>query len=311
MRKWLLPVLAIVGFLLALGMAVQGEQTAEVSTSKIDLPNVPFKSFVAGEGIVEANTGNIAIGTPVAGIVTAIYVKWGDEVTAGTPLFMIDDRDARGRLLVVEAQVKEAEAELAKAQNFLAVAHGLKVGRSITNLDKSDRQYDVKIKQAALDRAKAEVAQIKIEIDMHAVKAPVSGRILQMNIRLGEFAQTGAANPSLMVIGGDQPLYLRVSVDENDAWRVRANAKAEAFVRGDPALKASLKFVRFEPYVIPKKSLTGASTERTDVRVLQVIYSFDRSAMPVYVGQLIDVFIAAPSSSDTVGHETTTMSSRE
>jgi HlyD family secretion protein len=61
-----------------------------------------------------------------------------------------------------------------------------------------------------------------------------------------------------------------------------------------PDLNAPLQFERFEPYVIPKVSLTGQSTERTDVRVLQVVYSFDPAALPVYVGQQMDVFIQAP-----------------
>jgi HlyD family secretion protein len=46
---------------------------------------------------------------------------------------------------------------------------------------------------------------------------------------------------------------------------------------------------------VPKVSLTGQSTERTDTRVLQAIYSFDPAALPVYVGQQMDVFIEAPS----------------
>jgi hypothetical protein len=54
--------------------------------------------------------------------------------------------------------------------------------------------------------------------------------------------------------------------------------------------------VRFEPYVVPKRSLTGDSTERVDTRVLQIIYALDPAALPVFVGQLMDVFIeAAPS----------------
>ncbi len=54
-----------------------------------------------------------------------------------------------------------------------------------------------------------------------------------------------------------------------------------------------MKFEYIEPYVIPKKSLTGESTERVDTRVLQVIYSFHRGNFPVYVGQQMDVFIDA------------------
>jgi hypothetical protein len=86
---------------------------------------------------------------------------------------------------------------------------------------------------------------------------------------------------------------VRVDVDENDAWRFQPASKAAAFVRGNRELKADLSFVRVEPYVLPKRSLTGESTERVDTRVLQVVYAFDRGVIPVYVGQQMDVFIEA------------------
>jgi hypothetical protein len=58
-------------------------------------------------------------------------------------------------------------------------------------------------------------------------------------------------------------------------------------------MKTPLHFVCFEPYVVPKVSLTGDSTERVDTRVLQIIYSFDRGNLPIYVGQQMDVYIDA------------------
>ena len=54
-----------------------------------------------------------------------------------------------------------------------------------------------------------------------------------------------------------------------------------------------LRFVRFEPFVVPKRSLTGDSTERVDTRVLQVIYRVERDDLPLFVGQQVDVFIDA------------------
>jgi hypothetical protein len=65
-------------------------------------------------------------------------------------------------------------------------------------------------------------------------------------------------------------------------------------VRGNPPLSIPLRFEYIEPYVTPKTSLTGQSTERTDVRVLQVIYSFERGTLPVYLGQQMDAFIEVP-----------------
>jgi hypothetical protein len=84
-----------------------------------------------------------------------------------------------------------------------------------------------------------------------------------------------------------------VDVDEHEAWRVREGATAVGHVRGNAAIETPLRFVRFEPFVVPKQSLTGDSTERVDTRVLQVIYRVDRDNAPLFVGQQLDVFIDA------------------
>jgi HlyD family secretion protein len=63
-------------------------------------------------------------------------------------------------------------------------------------------------------------------------------------------------------------------------------------VKGDSLTPFPLKFVRIEPFVIPKQSLTGASTERVDTRVLQVIYELPvPEGKQLYVGQQVDVMI--------------------
>jgi multidrug efflux pump subunit AcrA (membrane-fusion protein) len=155
----------------------------------------------------------------------------------------------------------------------------------------------VAVNEAVLASAAAQVEQIKIEIERRTIRAPVSGRILQIKTRLGEFAQSDILSvPStpLMLFGDDTRLHVRVEVDENDAWRVQPSASALAFVRSNPDLKTPLQFERIEPYVVPKEALTGESTQRTDMRVLQVIYSFDHAALPVYIGQQMEVFIQAP-----------------
>jgi len=293
-RKYLLPLIATIGLAVAILAVIQGNQAAQVAPPVILSPTVPFASYVAGTGLTEASTGNIAIGTPVSGIVTAIYVNWGEQVAIGAPLFKIDDRDVQGQLLSALAKVKEVEADLAKTKNLLKVGEGLQAGTSISAVDLENRRYDVAIKEAGLASANAQVEQLRIEIERRTVKAPVAGSILQINTRLGEFAQSGVLSLPLMVLGDTTRIYLRVNVDENDAWRVRADAPAVAVVRGNPNLETHLKFERFEPYVIPKVSLTGQSTERTDMRVLQVIYSFDPATLPVYVGQQMDAFIEAP-----------------
>ena len=293
-RKYILPVLAIIGVGVAVVMVIQGNRTPPVAQPVVQPAKAPFTSYIFAPGIVEARTENIAIGTPVSGIVTAIYVKWDDQVKTGDPLFKIDSSDLQAQLPPALAKVKEAEANLTKVKNRLRVGESMSPGISISVEEIDNRRFDVAIDEAALASAESQVEQIKTEIERRTVRARFPGRILQMKTRLGEYAQSGSLSTPLMLLGDDTRLHVRVDVDETDAWRFRPCASALASVRGNPELKTAVKFEHTEPDVVPKVSLTSDSTQRVDTRVLQVIYSFDRGSLPVYVGQQMDVFIEAP-----------------
>ena len=306
--KYTLPFIAAGGFAFAVYSVVAGAKPDPISQHVAEPAKAPFKSYIAGAGIIEAKSENIDIGTPIAGIVSKICVRWGERVKAGQPLFLIDDRDAKADLEVkraaldqAKAAVAEAEANLIDVKTQLALAEGVTDKRAISVDDLDHRRNAVLIAQATVDLARTAVnaaaAAIKASetnLDLLTVRAPVNSEVLQINIHPGEFAQAGALATPLMMLGNLDDLHIRVDIDENDAWRFRQNAPAVASLRGNSDLKTKLAFVRIEPYVIPKKSLTGDPTERVDTRVMQAIYSFDRSALPAYVGQQMDVFIEAP-----------------
>ena len=256
---------------------------------------------------MEASTQNIGIGTHLPGIVRSVPVAVGSRVKAGDPLFMLDDRNLTAELLirrtavyVARARVTEAEASLGDASNQLQTAESVSDKRAISTEEVTKRRYAVVLGEAKLASARAEVASAEaqlrateVELGRLVVRAPVDGEILQVNIRPGEFAQTGALQLPLLYLGNLDRLHIRVDIDENDVWRFRKEGSAVAFVRGNKELKTTLRFERVEPYVVPKKSLTGGTTERVDTRVMQSIYSFERSTLPVFVGQQMDVFIEA------------------
>lgn len=63
-----------------------------------------------------------------------------------------------------------------------------------------------------------------------------------------------------------------------------------AFTHGD-RISIELRFVRIDPRIVPKKSLTGGTTERVDTRVLFVVYEVVGATPPIDAGQKLDVFM--------------------
>ena len=188
--KYLLPVLAVFGLGFAVFTAVNSSKTIPAAQPFVDPAATPFKSSVAGTGIVEANTENISIGTLIPGVVSQIYVSVGSKVKASDPLFRLDDRDLRAQLevrraalRVAEASVKVEKASLADLKNQLERAEIL-CNKQVISVDELDRRrYAVQIAKAKLAQAKADVISAKAQIketdtnlDRIIVRAPVDGR---------------------------------------------------------------------------------------------------------------------------------------
>jgi HlyD family secretion protein len=187
------------------------------------------------------------------------------------------------RFETADADLRKADAARAAATAALAAAK-----RQSDVLNATRMQAE-----ARLIQAKAVLEQARVDLDKTIVCAPVDGTILKVNVRLGEYAAAGILAPPLMTMGSTQRLHVRVDIAEVDAWRIHPDEPAIAMLRGNPAISTRLAFVRFEPYVLPKKSLTGDTTERVDTRVLQAIYAYAPGDFPAFIGQQVDVFIEA------------------
>ena len=113
------------------------------------------------------------------------------------------------------------------------------------------------------------------------MRAPIAGEILAVNIRPGEFVATqGGSSQPFIQMGETVPLHVRVDIDENEAARVALGAPAIVSPRGAAEIQVEATFVRAEPQVVPKRSLTNSAAERVDVRVLQLIYALPINAQP-------------------------------
>jgi HlyD family secretion protein len=342
--KYLLPLVALGMIVFAVSFLLHSQQPIPQLPPPIEPARNPFPSTVAGAGMVEPETENIAVGSPVAGVVVEVNAKVGKRVKIGDPLFRLDDRQLRAELEIrkamladaqsqldkltsmprpeelpqSEARVRETQADNENMQQQLARAEKLAGTGAMTEEEIFDRKQlalqaferynravadfnllkagawepDKHVAQAAADHARAQIQQTQIDLDLLVVRALVDGEVLQVNVRPGEFV--GApANQALVVLGSTTQLNVRVDIDEYDIPRFVTDAPARATLKGHADNFYPLKFVRVEPYVVPKKSLTGDNTERVDTRVLQVIYAIDAQGQRLFVGQQVDVFIDA------------------
>lgn len=111
MNKVLLPLISLGMLSVALLHVVRASQKGADVEPPVPPARSPYSRTVAGAGIVEARTENIAIGSDLPGVVADVLVKVGDQVKAGDPLFRLD-----ARALQTEVQQRQAALELAQMQ---------------------------------------------------------------------------------------------------------------------------------------------------------------------------------------------------
>jgi len=307
MKRLILPFIGVLAALWATYSVARTQPHRQRTEPPAPPPASDFASTVAAVGLVEASTENISVGTPLGGVVTKVFVTAGQAVKAGEPLFELDLRQLRADLAVrqqavavARARSAVADAHLEDLRRQLEFAEQVKDRRAISAEELSRRRSAVETATAELEEARAQLSAAEsqasaalVEIERSTVRAPIDAEVLQVKLRVGEFAPAAPTSTPLILLGRSKPLHVRVDVDEHEGWRVRPGAAATGHVRGNAALETPLRFVRFEPFVVPKRSLTGDSTERVDTRVLQVIYRVERDDVPLFVGQQLDVFIDA------------------
>lgn len=307
-----LPIIALIGLVIAViyifaikpdRTTIEPEQEPPKATGAL-----ANSARVAGVGLVEPASEIIDIGSALSGLVTDLRVEPGDRVEKGQPLFLVDDRAVRAQLAEANAAIAEARAAISEAQaarrtarEQLALYRNLDdpaaVSQSEVILAEGEERAATSrlaTAQARLKASQARAGSSQTDLGRLTVRAPISGEILAVNIRPGEFVATqggGGASPFIQM-GETDPLHIRIDIDENEAVRVKMGAPAVVSPRGAADMQVEAKFVRAEPQVVPKRQLTNSAAERVDVRVLQVIYELPQSDV-FRVGQQVDAFIPA------------------
>ena len=310
--RQILPVAALLGLIAAAIFILAGMPDRDLSEPGREPPRAPEaladSARVAGSGVVEPSSETIQLGSALSGLITGLYVQPGDRVTEGEVLFTVDARAARAQLREAEAAIAEARAAIAEARSTQATAASqLELYRNVeypaavsraevirAEGEAAAANERLRLAQARLQAAQARAGSAQTQIAQLTVRAPIAGQILAVNIRKGDYVSTmGASAQPFSEMGQTDPLHVRIDIDEEQAPRLALGEPATVSPRGAADRQVRASFVRAEPLVVPKRSLTNSAAERVDVRVLQVIYELPETDGLFRVGQQVDAYIAA------------------
>ena len=182
-----------------------------------------------------------------------------------------------------------AKASLAVAQRQYELT---KAGAWSYDIQNQEKQYTALIKAFKASDAL---------LDKFTINAPVDGVILSINVAAGGYVSpqgaydtyTQGVDPVIVMGSADAYVGVRCYIDEILINRLppASRMSAQMTIRGTN-ITVPLEYVRTQPYVSPKIELSNQRAERVDVRVLPVIFRFERPPnLSVYPGQLVDVYI--------------------
>src|SRR5438128_8257580 len=157
---------------------------------------------------------NVQVGSQVSGNIAKLFVDFNSQVKAGQVVAQIDPA-------LFQATVTQAEGDLANAQAALELAkvnatriQGLfakknsaqaDVDQAMANLHQAEA--NVKIKQGALDKAKA-------DLDHCRITSPVDGEVISRNVDVGQTVAASLQAPVIFTIAND---LTKMQIDANVA----------------------------------------------------------------------------------------------
>ena len=198
--------------------------------------------------------------------------------------------------LANKAKLENSKANLKRVleleQNDSATAEELQRARDQTLADlnsyrsseakrvaavRGSRSEDIEEAKARWQSALAKRDEAKATLERLTVYAPISGKILYMLYRPGEYYNPNnpAAPSPLFVMGDVSVLRARMDVDERDFSNVHLGASAFVTADSFPGRKFPGKVVEIGKRMGRKNVRTDDPTERIDTKILEVVIQLD------------------------------------
>jgi cobalt-zinc-cadmium efflux system membrane fusion protein len=182
---------------------------------------------------VESDPSHLAkISPPLLGRVVKLLVKFGDTVTQGQTLVLIDSPDlAQAQSDFLKAKSAQVQAERTLSRQKDLAQHGIAAEKDVEQAKADD---DAAVSELERSRLRLKVLGIDPgDIGKPlAVRSPISGRVIDLNVAPGEFHND--PNFVMMTIADLSTVWLTANVQEKDIRRVHVGDDATAIFAAYP-----------------------------------------------------------------------------
>ena len=183
---------------------VVGLTVATVHPSEVE-------DFFETSGSVKARIISLIAGRTM-GTVTSLGVREGDRVRAGQVLITIDDRDAVQRVIAAEKAVESAQQSKSLADITYDRYKKLYDAKALTQQEIDQIETQKKVAELDYERAKAMLAETRINRGFANIMSPVSGVVTEKKIERGSMAVPGVP---LLTVEDTSSFILEAHLDEH------------------------------------------------------------------------------------------------
>ena len=166
------------------------------------------ETFGQTEGVEE-----VEVRSQVGGVLRALHFKEGEWVKAGDTLFEIEKEPYEAALIQAQAQAKQAQANLVKAQRDYRRASELIKVNAISRQEFDDAKTSLDVAASELALAKAQQTNAQINLEHALVPAPVDGIAGKSEVNVGSLVSA----ETTLLTSITQPDTLRVAFSVSDS----------------------------------------------------------------------------------------------
>jgi RND family efflux transporter MFP subunit len=268
-RKALLlfvPVVLLLGALYALrirqSFASPEVQTVRAQVSQAGQP-AAGSAVLTASGYVVARRKAV-VSAKIQGRLAELQVEEGSRVREGEVIARLESIDYEAQVSRARAQVQRAEADLAEARRQTRVAENLARDSVLSRDELEASQSRVKVGEAGLAQAKAELEFAQAQLQNTLIRAPFSGVVVRKMAEVGESVapippgvNLSTSSGAVVALADLATLEVEADVAEANVARLGDEQPAEVTVEAFPGdtYKAVLR------QVIPTADRTKATVQ--------------------------------------------------